>query len=51
MECSLVLFFELVEVFGKIPCLALGASLFVLQSFLEICPQISQRRDFADEEL
>ena len=51
IECSLVLFFELVNISGKVPCLAAGASLFVFQSLLEICSPISWRRDCADEEV
>ena len=34
VECSLVLFFELVSVFGKVPCLALGASQLYCSLFL-----------------
>ena len=51
IECSFVLFYELVNISGKVPCLAAGASLFVFQSLLEICSPISWRRDCADEEV
>ena len=50
VECSLVCFFELVNVFGNIPSLASGTSLLSFR-LLWTCPQISLRRDFADEEL
>ena len=43
IECGFLLFFELANSFGKIPCLASGASLlsFSLCLRCEICPQIS----------
>ena len=50
-ECSFVFLFEFVNISGKIPCLAAGRIALVFQSLLEICPQISQRMDFADEEV
>ena len=50
IECSLVFFFELVCFWqGCMPCR--GHIALVFQSLLSICPQISLRRDSADEEL
>ena len=45
--CSFV---DLVNISGKVPCLASGASLLSFSFFLRSIPQISLRMDFADEE-
>ena len=50
IDCSLVFFSELVNVFGKIPSLASGTSLLSCSPLWRSVSQISQRRDFADEE-
>ena len=42
-ECSFVRFFELTDILGKFPRVSAGASL------LSFGPQISRRRNFADE--
>ena len=50
-KCSFVLFSELTENVGKSPRISAGASLLSFQSPPENCPQISQRRDCADEKV
>ena len=49
-ERSFFLTFELIDVLGKSPRISAGAPLLSFSLLLEICPQISWRRDFADEE-
>ena len=50
MECSFVLFFELVDILGKFPHVSAGASLLSFSLLLRSVLNF-QCRDFADEEL
>ena len=50
-ECCFALFIELLDMLGKFPTRLRGFIASVFQCPPEICPQISRRRDCADENL